>query len=147
MLERRAVDVPYPHERRGAPRDRRGAQRYPAGGTGVVLSWTEDGRSCSIEGRLKDISLSGLAALADSIPPKGVHLWFRLKDDRASEWVHAALVEGARTGVFGLGRKLIRIKFLSACPYHVFKSAIDGFSQQVDVPEPRLGVYTRTDWR
>ena len=147
MSDRRTTISPWIEERREADRDRRQAQRYLAGGTPVVLTWTEAGQFRTLNARLKDISLSGLAVFSESSPPKGIPIWFRLKDDQTSDWINAAVVGSAKTGLLGLGPRVVRMHFLSPCPYHVFKEAIDGFTHQIKYPDQSLGVYTRRDWR
>ncbi|SIO59277.1 hypothetical protein SAMN05444166_5988 [Singulisphaera sp. GP187] len=127
--------------------DRRSASRYDTGPTYVVLSWTEGETLLSVVATLRDISLSGGSALAKNAPCVGTMAWFRLQGDDTSPWVAATIVAVSKTGLLGRGPRLIRWKFPEACPYLIFKAAINGFSASQDVDDVTMPGYTRRDWR
>jgi hypothetical protein len=135
MFERRASVNALHEGRKKSGSDRRITQRYEAGGTPVVFTWREMEEYRTIEGRLQDISLGGVAALTPESPPHGVPIWFRLRDDDRSAWIPAWVVGNARSGLFGLGPRVLRVRFHEACPYDVFKAAIEGFTQESLDPE------------
>jgi hypothetical protein len=147
MLERRLAETSVPLDRRSDERDRRIAQRYRAGGTCVVLTWTEDDEYRTIAATLRDLSLGGGSALAGEAPPKGTLFWFRLGSDRSSQWIGAHVVGVSRTGILGRGPRLIRWRFRESCPYQIFKSAIEGFSQAVQILEYNANGPLRRDRR
>jgi hypothetical protein len=145
MLQRRTSDNASRQE--GSGGDRRGSPRYEAGKTLVVLSWNEGEAYRTVVGTLRDISLGGGAALAETAPPVGTVVWFRLKEDQSSPWVAASIVAVSKTGMLGLGQRLVRWKFPEPCLYHVFKAAINGFSESVDIEEVTMPGYDKRDWR
>ncbi|WP_406701239.1 hypothetical protein V5E97_29930 [Singulisphaera sp. Ch08] len=144
MLQRRS-NRDGPNPKRGD--DRRSASRYIAGLTNVILGWTEAETPRSVVARLRDISLEGGSALAKIAPHAGTTAWFRLQGDDASPWIAVSIVAISRTGLLGCGPRLVRWKFPEACPYHVFKAAINGFSASQDVDEVKMPGYTPRDWR
>src|SRR5947209_5811143 len=120
MLERRMLDVPIEQDRRARARDRRIAQRYSAGGTAAVLTWTDGDDSRTVPAILRDISIGGGSALVDTPPPKGRLVWFRLRSDKHSAWIGAVIIGISRTGMLGRGPRLVRWRFRETCPYEVF---------------------------
>lgn len=135
MFERRATTNALHERRKNSGSDRRITQRYEAGGTPVLLTWRDMEEYHTIEGRLQDISLGGVSALTPETPPPGVPIWFRLRNDDRSEWILAAVVGSGRSGLFGRGPRVLRLRFHESCPYDVFKAAIEGFTQESLDPE------------
>src|SRR3954463_149810 len=82
MLERRRTDMSVTRNRRDdRGSDRRVAPRYSAGGTTVILTWSEDEDFRTVGARLRDISMGGGSALAEVAPAAGTIVWFRLRTD------------------------------------------------------------------
>lgn len=144
MLQRRSNSGTPGPSGRG---DRRSASRYVTGQTFVILSWTEGDQTENVVATLRDISLGGGAALAKTAPCAGTSAWFRLQGDNESPWVAATIVSVTKTGLFGRGPRLVRWRFPEACPYHLFKEAINGFSASVEIEDVTMPGYTRRDWR
>lgn len=147
MLERRSLQQPVAQNNRSSGRDRRTSPRYPAGGTIAILSWSDGEDYRTVAARLSDISLGGGSALAETAPPEKSPVWFRLRGDDASPWVGATVISVCRTGMLGRGPRFIRWRFSEACPYQIFKEAIDGFSEEVHDQDYTRRNTTRSEWR
>jgi hypothetical protein len=130
MFLRRASALAAAKALRSLGRNRRVSQRYDAGGTAAVFAWQESNHFRTMEASLERISLGGVSALAECVPPAETPLWFRLRDDQTSDWVPATLVGAARTGRLRTGRHRVRMRFFETCPYDIFKAAIEGFSHE-----------------
>lgn len=148
MLDRRRIDINNVFsDRRDLGSDRRVAPRYRAGGTNVILTWAEDDDYRTVGAVLRDISLGGGSALADNAPPTGSPAWFRLHGDDSTPWIGVTVIAASRTGILHLGPRLVRWRFSEACPYQVFKAAIDGFSLEMHTPDQTVHGYNYRDWR
>lgn len=146
MLERRSKQDSAPQERRSSGTDRRVAIRYTAGGTSGTLTWRMGDEYREVDVTLRDISLSGVSMISKDAIPDDVPLWFRVRGDDQSEWVESRVVGISKTGILGRGPRLVRLRFQQPCPYHVFKHAIEGFSQEYQDLEFARGGFRKRDW-
>ena len=74
-------------------------------------------------GMVVDISQTGMAVLGDDVPRTDQMAWLRLERPHPTDWVEVSLKGVSTTD---LGRKLIRLVFVQACPYEFFKAAVYG---------------------
>src|SRR4051794_17628646 len=137
MIERRRAAMTVSEDRRGrSGSERRLTPRYPAGGTSVVLTWTEDNNFRSVGASLRDISQGGGSGMAEDAPAPGTVLWFRLTGDDTTPWIGATVIGVSKSGFLGRGPRLVRWQFRESCPYEVFKAAIEGFNVDVHANDP-----------
>jgi hypothetical protein len=127
--------------------DRRGAPRYATQGTAAVIGWAVGEEHRTIPATLIDISLGGSSAWVESFPPRGEAVWFRLDGENPSPWIKASVIEAITKGYLFWTRKRVRLRFLEACPYDVFKAAIEGFTREIQQDfHPIEGFHSRL-WR
>lgn len=116
------------------PPNRRKSVRYASQANRSWLAWQVDGENAQVPGRLWDISQSGASVLVETAPPLRAQetAWIRMESPAPSDWVEASVVDvtpmtkkrfWGRDLVVG---HLVRVAFVGACPYEVFKSATHG---------------------
>lgn len=91
-----------------APRERRGAPRFPAVDNTAELGWYANEELNTTAAQLMDVSQNGLLVLADDAPNGEGAVLVRLLQPVATEWVEANLVEATRTR---FGPYQIRLSF------------------------------------
>ena len=104
---------PPPSNQTDKDGERRVTSRYPASKSPVVIGWWVGSEFQTAEMVLKDISLSGAAAVTRTPPPDSDPIWLRLNDPAHADWVEATVV--AITRRFW-GPTLVRMKFREPCP-------------------------------
>jgi hypothetical protein len=132
------------------PRDRRASQRYGVVRTPVFLGWLEGSKHKIIYGSLTNVSLSGAALETEDAPPESGALWLRLNHAEFSEWIAATIVGVRKTCGIPMIRKpsyQIRLAFREACPYEVFKMAIEGFASYLEIPDMMYKDFDGRYWR
>jgi hypothetical protein len=141
------MNAPNPSERRAPDGDRRVAPRYPTGGTPAVIGWSEGDEYRTVAARLIDLSVGGLSAYVEAFPPRGVPVWFRLDGEKPSQWLKAAVITTIKTGCLIWVRRRVRLRFLEACTYDLFKGAIDGFTHEDDHRNQKFEGFDGRYWR
>jgi hypothetical protein len=128
--------------------DRRRATRYETNGTPAVLGWYDGAEYRNSPAVLIDISLGGLSAWVEVLPPAGGTVWFQLGGEGSSPWVEAIVVEAIRIKVVRLFRSRtrfqVRLRFAESCPYNIFKAAIEGFTRDAEYRDP---TFEGRNWR
>jgi hypothetical protein len=81
----------------------------------------ESMRSRSCEGRLLDISQTGLLVLSAEVPPAEERIWLRLENSEIADWVEVVMM-GSTPATEGAHR--LRLAFREACPYDFFKAVL-----------------------
>jgi hypothetical protein len=146
MSLRRKRNDPLLSERRIAGDDRRNAPRYTTHGTPAVLAWAEGDQHRATPATLIDISMGGLSAWVEDFPPRGVPVWLRLDSAKPSPWLKACVVATSNSSRLFRTRRHVRLRFLEACTYDMFKQAIDGFTREQDLGDRYEGFDGRY-WR
>jgi hypothetical protein len=141
---RRSADT---NRQAAASGERRTTMRYAASGTPLLIAWSEGDGHRTAAGTLINISLGGCAAEVPAFPPTDEALWVRLKDSASSPWIQASVVETIKRGRFAWTRRIVRLRFVDACPYDLFKAAIEGFTREVQLPDFEADGYSVRDWR
>jgi hypothetical protein len=144
MSGRRWSAVSIPRADSGA--ERRSTLRYTTAGTPILIAWGEGDGHQAAAGSLINISLGGCAAQVTTFPPKEGALWIRLTGSASSPWTQASVVEMIKRGSFAWTRRVLRIRFIDGCPYELFKAAIEGFAQEVKLPDFKAEGYSVRDW-
>jgi hypothetical protein len=115
--------------------ERRAASRYAANRPPAFLGWYEGDAYRTTRVRVVDVSVLGMLVEVQAFPPPSGDVWLSLVGQKPSQWLEVGVVRTSRQWrLLGL-RRLVRLKFLEACPYDLFKTAIDGFSRQSHVPD------------
>jgi hypothetical protein len=138
MSDRRNKSTEALSTRHEFARDRRIAPRYAASGTAAVISWPDGTGYRSISARMIDISLGGFSAWVETFPPRFTALWLRLDSDYPSAWLKVSVIETVQSGYLVWTRRRVRGRFLEACPYDLFKGAIEGFSHEIACAQPHF---------
>ena len=146
MSDRRTRNAPVLSERRVPADDRRNAPRYFTKGTAAVIGWSEGDTHRTVPATLVDISMGGFSARVDTFPPRGVPVWLRLDGETPSPWLKASVVATITTGCLFWTRRLVRLRFLEACTYDVFKGAIEGFTSESFI-NPAYEGFDSRHWR
>jgi hypothetical protein len=147
MSDRRRKSTPTLGERRAPAGDRRAAPRYATGGTSALIGWAEGEAHRTTPARLIDISMGGFSAWVEEFPPRGVAVWFRLEGENPSPWIKASVVKTIKSGYLFWTRRQARFRFLEACPYELFKDAIEGFSQHIQYSDQVFEGFNGRYWR
>jgi hypothetical protein len=127
--------------------DRRTAPRYLTGGTTAVIGWSEGNEYRTIGAKLIDISVGGFSAYVETFPPRGVAAWLRLDGSNQSRWIKASVIAASKTGLLFSIRRRVRLRFLEACPYDLFKGAIRGFTHEVKHYDQTYEGFDSRYWR
>jgi hypothetical protein len=147
MSERRSRNVPILGERRAPGDDRRGAPRYLTRGTRAVIGWADGDQHRTTPATLIDISMGGFSAWVETFPPRGVPVWLRLDGATPSPWLRACVVATSNACRLFRTRRRVRLRFLEACTYDLFKRAIDGFTREHDHRNPSDEGFDGRYWR
>ena len=110
-------------------RNRRASRRFAAMSRPAQIVRLEGDRFVTASASLKDVSLSGLSALADVSFAESSTVWVSLNDHPAGRWVKAVVVDVKRVRGLLTYRKspyLIRMRFGLGCPYTFFRAAVGG---------------------
>jgi hypothetical protein len=75
------------------------------------------------QGRVLDISQTGMSLLSEAFPPPDQRAWARLDGPPATDWIEVSL-RGATPQRPGI--HLVRFAFLASCPYDFFKALVYG---------------------
>jgi hypothetical protein len=138
MSDRRNKSTEALSTRHEFARDRRIAPRYAASGTAAVISWPDGSGYRSVSARMIDISLGGFSAWVETFPPRCTAVWLRLDNKDPSAWLKASVIETITSGYLFWTRRRVRGRFLEACPYDLFKGAIEGFSHEISYVQPHF---------
>jgi hypothetical protein len=147
VSDRRKRSTPILSERREFAAERRIAPRYATSGTAAVISWPVGTDYRTTGARMIDISLGGFSAIVETFPPCWTTLWIRLDGKNPSDWLRAVVIGTVQNGCLFWTRRRVRGRFLEACPYDLFKGAIDGFSQEIRYTDPASQGINRRCWR
>jgi hypothetical protein len=112
--------------RRGAPPcERRLWERYPARGSGAILSWLEGTTEKTIRAHLRDISGEGACFVAEVLPPSGVPVWLRsAAGERRGGRIDPVECRLVATADDPSGMRVTRILFVGQCPIDLFDLAV-----------------------
>jgi hypothetical protein len=119
-------------------RNRRSSRRFAALSRPALIGWVEGEEFVTAPASLRDVSLSGLSALADVTPAKSSTVWVSLSDHSQARWVKAVVVEVKRLRRLLTYRRsphLIRMRFGLGCPYTFFRAAVGDTHSQATGPE------------
>jgi hypothetical protein len=147
MSDRCRKNVPVLSERRVPRDDRRGAPRYFSNGTPALIGWDEGNEKRTTVVSLIDISMGGLSAWVEVFPPHGRTVWFRLDGECPTPWLKASVVSSTTSGCLFWTRRRVRLRFLEACTYDLFKRAIDGFTREQQFQDKPFEGFDSRYWR
>ncbi len=93
----------------------------------VMLGWWEGEVYRTTHVALVDVSLHGVQLIVEDPLPRGTVAWVYLHEVGLIDWIECEVV-----GVEPLDRRRsrVRMRFKTGCPYHFFRSAVQGCSLQ-----------------
>jgi hypothetical protein len=109
-------------------KDRRGAPRYtPAEALVACLCWHQGDEHKYTKGTIINVSATGILMMVDEVPPPKGAVWIRLEPPHPTDWVEGDTV---RVENHWGEPKTARVRFREACPYDMFKAAVNGFAEK-----------------
>jgi hypothetical protein len=105
--------------------DRRLSRRVEVFGCPARLGWWEGTEFRVAVALLKNVSRSGVAALAEASPPPGETAWLNLLG-LSDEWVEATIIDVRKNRWMRRVPRLVRMHLSQTCPDDFYRMAIRG---------------------
>lgn len=109
-------------------RDNRRSFRYEAVQSAVDLGWWDETGFHVQAATLKNLSRGGALLVSPTLPPEGERIWLCVTGAPCGDWAEVAVVSRSERAE---GSRLVRVRFVEACPYEMFSLAVHGISAGV----------------